>query len=100
MQQRFSLGLDQDRSLGGWSAAPIFFAVRRPMPDGLDVARSQFGGVRHGLPCFVEPIHLRGLIQRYLVSVWSMRKIACRTVAPQYRGPRQVSLRFQRATDL
>ena len=40
MQQRFSLGSNQYRSLRGWSAAPIFFAVRRPMPDELDVARA------------------------------------------------------------
>lgn len=59
MQQCFSLGSNQYRSLRGWSAAPIFFAVRRSMPDGLDVARAQFQGIRHGLPCSVELIHPR-----------------------------------------
>jgi hypothetical protein len=40
MQQRFSLGSNQYCSLRGWSAAPIVFAVRRPMPGELDVARA------------------------------------------------------------
>jgi hypothetical protein len=62
--QRFSLGSNQYRGLRGWSAAPIFFGVRRPTPDGLDVARAQFEVIRHGLPCFVEPIHPRGRYRR------------------------------------
>ena len=40
MQQRFSLGSNEYCSLRGWSVAPIYFAVRRPMPDELDVARA------------------------------------------------------------
>ena len=64
MQQRFSLGSNEYRSLRGWSVAPIYFAVRRPMPDELDVARAQFEGIRHGLPCLVEPIHPRGRYRR------------------------------------
>jgi hypothetical protein len=67
--QRFSLGSNQYRGLRGWSAAPIVFGVRRPTPDGLDVERAQFEVIRHGLPCFVEPIHPRGRYKRTGISL-------------------------------